>query len=666
MRALAASVLGFVACVGWSAAHAQCTLKPDGRAARRSLARAVRCNDLALRRGPGPCEAIAPPPCAGTLVADAAALGYGRNDPAAAAVDRAAARGQLACQKTIGRGVKAYVGTKLAGLIAGKDPVALEARAGRRLDKVVERCAVTVVQDASGVTLPAVGPQCAAAVGSPGDPVDAVALRDCLLGLLGVWVDRWGPNPRPLRPNVLFILTDDQRWDSTDATHSPGGAFVMPRTRKEIAEQGLELPNAFITTPLCCPSRSSILSGQYAHRHGVYKNDGNNGGADDFADTSTLATWLQAAGYRTALIGKYLNGYNNLWPSGSPPYVPPGWTVWQGLKRVSFFDWIFIEPDGLGGYQEAAGGSDPEDYLTDVLRERAKRFITESVVAGEPFFLYLAFKAPHLPQIPAPRHEGTLQHIPPWRPPSYNEADVSDKPSWVQALPLQSSAQLDQIRIDQLEMLQAVDEAIGGNPAYGIVGIMEHLQTLGVADDTLVIFISDNGWLWGEHRLRAKNQPYEESIRTPMMIRYPKLIPLPRTDERFALNIDIAPTLAELAGIGVPIFEDGSSMVRVLDGTAPSWRADLLAEAWPGTHPWATVREAQWKYTEIPLTPGDPATLFEVELYDLVNDPYELENVASDPQHAARIAAMAARLRQLRPNWPVDSDPNGPDPGEEE
>jgi N-acetylglucosamine-6-sulfatase len=238
----------------------------------------------------------------------------------------------------------------------------------------------------------------------------------------------------------------------------------------------------------------------------------------------------------------------------------------------------------------------------------------------------------------------------------------------VQALPLQNAAQLDQIRIDQLEMLQAVDEAIGGNPAFGITGIMQHLRNLGVADDTIVVYFSDNGWLWGEHRLRAKNQPYEESIRAPMFVRYPKLAPLPRVDTRFALNIDLAPTFAELAGVGVPLVTDGESLLHVLDGTQPagSWRTDFLAEAWPGSHPWAVVREPQWKYTEIPVTPGDPATAFERELYDLDADPYEETNVAADPQHAARITAMATRLRQLRPNWPVDSDPNGPDPEEDE
>jgi arylsulfatase A-like enzyme len=656
-----------------SEVEAGCTLTQEAGKVRKSISRDVRCNDKRFRKGPtAECSLAAPPACAGTLVHDAVALAYGPNDPPAAAVDTKALRDQRNCQKSIGNGVARYVHTKLRGLIRSVDLVKLEAKARRQLDRMPDRCVVDVLQDVSGVLAPAVGPQCAAAVDGA---VDAPALRDCLITLLSVWVDRWGPNPEPLRPNIVFILTDDQRWDTTDATHSLDGVSnVMARTRAELADDGVELTEAFMTTPLCCPSRSGILSGQYAHRNGVYKNGGNNGGADDFEfdemggpgiSAEALPVWLQSAGYRTGLIGKYLNGYAQLWDNGEPPYVPPGWTEWRGMKNVAFFDYVIVEPDGMGGYVENSYGSAEADYSTDVLREKAKTFISDSVAAGEPFFLYLSFKAPHLPQTPAPRHDGMFEGVMDWRPPSYNVVEA-DKPTWMQMLPPQDSDDLDQVRIDQLEMVQAVDEAIGGNPAYGIVGIMEHLRNLGIADDTMVVYFSDNGWLWGEHSLRAKNQPYEESIRSPMMVRYPKLVPLPRVETRFALNIDLAPTFAELAGVGVPILHDGVSLVGVLDGTQPAgtWRTDFLAEAWPGSHPWALVREEQWKYTEIALDPGNPATTFDVELYDVINDPYEQDNVAD--VNPVQAAAMAVRLRQLRPNWPIDSDPNGPDPAEDE
>src|SRR5262249_30191792 len=517
----------------------------------------------------------------------------------------------------------------------------------------------------------AVGPQCAAAIGAPGTGGDAASLRDCLATLLGTGGDRWGPSPQPLRPNIGFLLTGGQRWDTTDAKHGVPGGAGKPRRRGEHAAHGVEFTQAFMTTPLCCPSRSSILTGQFSHRTGVYKNGGNNGGADDFDDHSTVATWLMGSGYRTCLIGKYLNGYNTLWPNGSPPYLPPGWSEWDGMKNVAYYNYTIVEPDGMGGYVENAYGNLPADYSTDVLREKAKAFITQSVGLGEPFFLYLALKAPHLPQIPAPRHEGLFQSIAPWRPPSYNEADVSDKPTWVQNLPLLDAAgqaDLDQVRIDQLELLQANDEAIGGRTAFGNAGSLETLLGLGVADNTIVVYFSDNGWQWGEHRMRAKNKPYEESIRAPMFVRYLKLAPLPRKEDKFALNIDLASTFADLAGVTVPIFQDGQSLLHVIDGTQPAgtWRTDFLTEGWPGGHPWATDREAQWHHTDIPNLLGNPATTFQTELYDLVTDPSELSNVASDPQHAARIAAMAARIRVMRQNWPIDSDPNGPDPAEDE
>jgi arylsulfatase A-like enzyme len=655
-------------------ARAGCTQSTEASAVKKSVKRDVQCNDRKLRSGPtAQCNTSAPPPCSASLVDDAVALGYGPNDPPAAAVDRTALKSQLTCQKQIGKGVYDYVGRYLSDRVKGRTPAEADARARRQLDKLPDRCAVTTLADTSGVVLPAVGPQCAAAVGDPGDAVDAEALRDCLRTLLQVWVDRiFGANPQPLRPNILFILTDDQRWDTTGGTHGIGAADVMPRTRAELGGSGVEFTEAFMTTPVCCPSRASILAGQYAHRTGVYKNGGNNGGADDFVDESTIATWLQDAGYRTSLLGKYLNGYQQLWEMDvEPPYVPPGWTEWRGLRRVSFFDWIMVEPDGLGGYDETLGGSAEADYLTDVMREKAKTFISGAVGAGEPFFLYLSFKAPHLPQIPAPRHEGLFEGIPDWRPPSYNEPDVSDKPTWLQNTPQMDQAEqddLDQVRVDQLEMLQAIDEAIGGSTTFGITGIMQHLRDLGVADDTIVVFFADNGWHWGEHRTRAKLKPYEESIRSPMFVHYPKLAPLPRREALFALNIDLAPTFAELAGAAVPIAQDGTSLVRVIDGTQPpdEWRTDFLTEGWPNNRVWASVRNEQWKYNELPVDPTDPETTFELELYDLVNDPYEEASLHGDPQHAVRIAEMAARLRQLRPNWPVDANPNGPDPDEDD
>ena len=657
-RRVVAGIALLICAIG-SRAEAGCTASAEAGDVTRSVKQAVRCDYKALRSGPAtPCTVAPPPACADTLVGDAVALAYGANHPAAAKVDSRAMRDQLKCQKRIGKAVAHYVSTKLRDLIRGKTAAEAEARAIKQLDKLADHCAVTVAADVSGVVLPSVGPQCAAAVGAPGSAVDVAALRDCLRQLGEVWVDRHGPDPQPLRPNILFILTDDQRWDTTDDTHSPvPGEPIMPGVRAELAGSGVEFVNGFMTTPLCCPSRSSILRGQYAHTTGVFTNSGVKGGADDFVDTETIGTLLQGAGYRTGFFGKYMNGYAQLWNNAG--HIPPGWTDWQAFVNPRYFDYEILD-----GGVEVPYGNAAADYSTDVIRERVKAFITTAVGAGQPFFAHVSFKAPHGPWEPAPRHVGKYAGLSPWRPASYNEPDVTDKPTWVQntaQLDPTEQADLDAIRIAQLEMLQAVDEAIGGSTTFGITGIMQHLRDLGVDDDTLVVYIADNGWHWGEHRTQAKNKPYDESIRTALLVRYPKLAPLPRVESRMALNIDLCPTFTELGLRGSDpqptLVFDGSSLVRLVDGTAPTWRDDFLTEGWPANHVWASVREADWKYTELPVTPGDPLTAFELELYDLASDPLELDNLADDPLYATRVASMAARLRVLRPLWPLDADP---------
>jgi arylsulfatase A-like enzyme len=667
--ALVGAVIGVLGVAGTTAVQAGCTASSDAGMVKKSLRQANRCDYKALRSGVDPGCTVAPPPaCAGTLVTDANDLAYGT--ATLAEVDTRLLSDQLKCQKRIGKAVWFYVSTKLRYLIIGKPAAEAEAKAVKHLDRLADFCAVSVGQDpGSGVVLPTAGPQCAAAIAPPGGMVDTTKLRDCLRQLGEVWVDRYGPNPQPLRPNILFILSDDQRWDTTDDTHSPvPGHAIMPGLRSELGGSGVEFTNAFMGTPLCCPSRSSILRGQYAHTTGVYTNTGTHGGADDFVplEGETVATLLQAAGYRTGFLGKYLNGYNALWPNATTPYVPVGWTMWGAFKQPKYFDYTLVENGVPVSY-----GSAEADYSTDVLREKAKQFITDAVALGQPFFLELALKAPHGPFQPAPRHDGMFAGLPAWRPASYNEPDVSDKPTWVQnTAPLTPAEQadLDNTRIKQLEMLQAVDEAIGGSTTYGITGIMQHLRNLGVADDTIVVYFSDNGWQWGEHRFQAKNKPYEESIRAPMFVRFPKLAPLARVESKFALNIDLCPTFVELAlrSTDPPptIPFDGTSLVRLLDGTAPSWRTDFMTEGWPGNHVWATVRESRWKYNELPLTPGDPNSAFERELYDLQSDPLELNNVAADAGNAQRVADMAARLRQIRPAWPDDSDSTEEDPDE--
>lgn len=622
-----------VACIALTArsAAAQCTSRTDATLVLKSAKKAVACNYKRLRTGPGAtCPVTAPPSCAGTLVSDSVALAYGANNPPTAAVDRRLLKDQLRCQKFIGKAVAAFVGKKLLYLTEGRTPADAEAKARKLLDKLPDKCVVNVLQDVNGVILPDVGKQCDAAVGAPGTAVDPVSLRDALVTLLETWVDRVGPNAAPLRPNIVMILTDDQRFDTIGLTHSIDGITpVMPHVVSELVNQGVTFENSYVTTALCAPSRSSLLAAKYSHTTGVHDNGGADGGFGAFNDASTVAVWLKAAGYHTGLYGKYLNGYGP-----HAPYMAPGWDEWHAFKNVAYFNYTLVE----NGVEVPFGNADA-DYSTDVLRDRAVQFIHDSA-GSTPFFLYFVPKAPHGPATPAPRHAGSFSGIPPWRPPNYNEADVSDKPAWLQAIAPWDATQMathDTFNQMQLECLQAVDEAVEA--------IMQALRDTGVDRNTIVIYASDNGYSWGSHRWEPKQCPYEECMRVPLVVRYPALAPLPRVESGFGLNIDHGETFAELAGATADPGAEGRSMVRLIDGTEPAWRIDFLEEHWNGQiTTLAQVRAVPWKYTEYVTN--------ESELYDESVDPFELTNVVSDPGNASVVAGMAARLRVLRPGWP--------------
>jgi arylsulfatase A-like enzyme len=649
---------------------AQCTTSAEARAVLVSARQTMRCNYRKLRDPAYACTVSPAPACAQSLVADAVALAYGANDPATTAVDPRAVRAQLACQRRIGLASARFVGLKLRYLVRGLSPAEAETRARAPLDRVVARCAVTVAAS-NGVTVPDVGPQADAAVGPAGTPLDATALRDALLTLLAVWVDRVGPAPQALRPNIVLVVTDDQRAD----TIAPQ---FMPRLDAELVGAGARFPNGFAPNPVCCPSRASILSGQYSHHNGVLQNrEGDpldpTGSISAFADVSSLAPWLRdLAGYRTGLFGKYLNGYRAFtddWAAthGGVHYVPPGWDRWYGIYAgggqygIRFVDeaGAIVDSDP-GSCQNPPPGepcapTQPPDcpHSTDHLRDEALEFIDESLLLGQPFFLYFSTQHPHGPACAAMRHVGTFAGLPPHRPPSWNEGepgadDDADKPAWLQQQGPIDAAAIDAFRIRQLESLQSIDEAVEA--------IVDKLRATGQDRDTIVVYFGDNGYLWGEHRRDKKSCPYEECIKVPFVVRYPRLVPLPRMEPGFVANIDLAPTFAELAGIDATTLSpplDGVSMVRLLDGTAPSWRTDILAEHWgntptPGdlTPPiptFAVVRADPWKYTEY--------CTGERELYDLAQDPYELENVAA--ANPAVTAAMAVRLRELHDEWPA-------------
>ena len=310
-------------------------------------------------------------------------------------------------------------------------------------------------------------------------------------------------------PNIVLILTDDMRLDELE---------YMPKTQSLIVDEGVTYSNAFVTTSQCCPSRASILRGQYVHNHGVWSNAPPEGGYETFEsqgyEASTIATWLQDAGYNAALIGKYLNGYPT---SGQRRYVPPGWDEWYAKFGGGYYDYSLNE-NGTG---VVSYGSTEQDYSTDVLLDKAHDLIKRSAGYSQPFFMYLAPNAPHDPYVSAPRHEGMFEDVQAPRPPSFDESDVSDKPLWVNSrsrLSADEEEQIDQVFRERLRMLQAVDDMVEG--------VVSELTAQGELDDTYIFFTSDNGYHLGEHRiLEEKNTPYEESIKVPLAVRGPGIPP---------------------------------------------------------------------------------------------------------------------------------------------
>jgi arylsulfatase A-like enzyme len=423
------------------------------------------------------------------------------------------------------------------------------------------------------------------------------------------------------RPNIVLILTDDQRWDTL---------WAMPTVRKRLVNHGVTFANSFVVNSLCCPSRSSILTGKYSHSTGVYTNGGPHGGFAAFRDRPTVATRLHGAGYETALVGKYLNGYGGT-------YIPPGWDQWAAIEMRPpspthdyYYDYRLNVNGSIRSY-----GSDPSDYSTDVLTSQAVRFIDH---ARSPLFLYLGLWAPHGPPIPAAGDGDTFPNLKPARPPNFNEEDVSDKPQWVQSLPTLDDSRIravDRYRRGQLQTLRDVDRSVGR--------ILDALRRTGRLGNTLVVFMSDNGLAWGEHRWTNKQAAYEESIRVPLVIRYDPLTQAPRRTNAPALNVDLAPTFAALAGTSTSGVE-GRSLLPILQRRPVSWRTGFLVEhleLWPGAPPptFCGIRTRRFLYVKY--------VTGERELYALETDPFELQNRVDDPTLGVPQRTLERRLHNL-------------------
>jgi arylsulfatase A-like enzyme len=420
----------------------------------------------------------------------------------------------------------------------------------------------------------------------------------------------------PSRPDVVLIVTDDQRWDTLRA---------MPVVKEELAARGVSFPDAFVVNPICCPSRASILTGNYSHTTMVYRQAPPFGRYEWFDDSTTIATRLDAAGYTTGLFGKYLDGYQHAALTG---VVPPGWDRWVAFVHSGFLDYRLTVDGTVHAY-----GSAPGDYSTDVLARAAADFIER---ADGPLFLEFAPAAPHAPAVAAPGDEGAFSDLVSARPPSFDEADVADKPAWVRELPRLSGA--DESTIDDFARAQArsllgVDRAVGA--------ILDALERTGRLRNTLLVFSSDNGILHGEHRWTKKEAPYEESIRVPLVLRWDAAGWSAGSEPGgLALNIDLAPTIAEAAG--VELEADGRSLLPLLEGRAAGWREDFLIEHMENENPiptYCAVRTRTWIYVRYATG--------EEELYDLAVDPFELENLARAPAAREELEALRARLREL-------------------
>jgi N-acetylglucosamine-6-sulfatase len=439
------------------------------------------------------------------------------------------------------------------------------------------------------------------------------------------------------KPNIVVLMTDDQTLDSMS---------VMPQTQRLLGKKGTTFTRNFVNYSLCCPSRATLYTGQYAHNHGVLGNGPPVGGYTRLDKSNWLPLWLQAAGYRTMHVGKFLNGYGRL---SSPTEVPPGFDDWHGTvdpTTYSFWNYTVNENGVLHTYGAA---NEPEFYSTDFFARRANELIAAAAPSDQPFFMSVAFLAPHAGQpvepgdpagqptpAPAPRHVNAFSTVGLPRPASFNEADMTDKPAAMQRRPLltpERTAAIQESYQQRLESLLAVDEAVGS-----IVG---GLDAAGELDDTLILFTSDNGFFHGEHRVpQGKILAYEPSIRLPLIMRGPG-VPEDERQSQLVTNADLAPTILDAADAKAGRVQDGRSLFGLLDDPGVQWGRELLIEG--GNNQGLTftaLRNYRWKYIE--------HRNGELELYDLERDPDELTNVAADPALGLLRTAMAARLAALR------------------
>jgi arylsulfatase A-like enzyme len=492
------------------------------------------------------------------------------------------------------------------------------------------------------------------------------------------------------RPNILVVMTDDQA--ASDVAR-------MPNVKRLLAARGTTFADAVDSFPLCCPARATFITGQYAHNHDVEGNFWPFGWYGMRNRANTLPAWLQDAGYRTALIGKWLNGYGAKDAHGE---VPAGFDIWRGLLDVSAYDYhnfvmnqngrlrswgdadfahklnqfaeIEVTPnaDGLTGVfnklEEVFGPApytywgeqDPKDYSPDVTGRVTDRLVRAERRSKKPFFIWWSVAAPHREDVavtlmgrpgadprPPARYADEVKRLKLPRPPSFNEADFADKPSNMRnSAPLMTKEQIAQLELDyqgRIGSLWAVDD--------GVARLVRTLRRTGQLENTLILFLSDNGWMQGEHRVTGdKFLPYEESLRIPLIVRGPG-VPAGRTVRGQVANIDLAPTLVDIANARAGRKMDGVSLLPTLrnprkpprraiqiEALDPLFRDPVPVNQWD--RPYSGVRTDRYTYVVWTETG-------EKELYDRRRDPHQLTNVAGTSAYAQTQARLARKLRQL-------------------
>ncbi len=432
--------------------------------------------------------------------------------------------------------------------------------------------------------------------------------------------------------NVVMVLVDDARLDDL---------ATMPYVQSMIGNMGATFSQSYTPFPVCSPDRATLLTGQYAHNHGVLANGLPEGGFSDFQDAQTIATWLDPA-YQTGFAGKYLNGYGL---QRTSRYVPPGWDDWHGALTAEIYQDPRFNDNGITSTYTG-------EYINDVIADQAVNFIDANAPRAEPFFFFASFTAPHngtpveaddpvgfaTPNVGAPTptgHGGQFEDRPLAMGPAFNERAIADKPDQPVRLNEARQAAVEELDQQRRESLLYVQEAVQD--------IVASLTAAGELNNTYIIFTSDNGYLLGEHRLTGKGYPYQESIQVPLLIRGPG-IPAGAVVPQQSGAHDIAPTLLGMTGqTSSPGFViDGVNLLPMISNPALNADRPIVLEVGPsqagGDYAYHGIRTPLWKYVE--------RSTAQIELYNMRTDVYELANKAGVAQHAARQAQMEDLLRR--------------------